>query len=117
MDEKDLDSTDPLDSFIQSFYKVATEKTHDFSESYKKGIHLATGMKTEFCEAILSYIFHLQKIECTLKSSVGFFMESLSSVVHLEKENKRMSQEITDLLQIKEGSILEKYNLETRLKK
>jgi hypothetical protein len=44
-------------------------------------------------------------------------MESLSSVVHLEKENKRMSQEITDLLQIKEGSILEKYNLETRLKK
>jgi hypothetical protein len=32
MHEKELDSTDPLDSFIQSFYKVATEKTHDFSE-------------------------------------------------------------------------------------
>lgn len=43
-------------------------------------------------------------------------MESLTSVVKLEEENKTMNQSISHLLSLKEGSILIKFNLEKRLK-
>jgi len=47
---------------------------------------------------------------------VDFFMESLTSVVKLEEENKSMKQNITHLLNLKEDGILVKFNLEKRLK-
>ena len=43
-------------------------------------------------------------------------MESLTSVVKLEEENKSMKQSISHLLDLKEGGILVKFNLEKRLK-
>jgi hypothetical protein len=43
-------------------------------------------------------------------------MESLTSVVKLEDENKTMNQSISHLLSLKEDGILVKFNLEKRLK-
>ena len=43
-------------------------------------------------------------------------MESLTSVVKLEEENKSMKQSISHLLNLKEDGILVKFNLEKRLK-
>lgn len=43
-------------------------------------------------------------------------MESLTSVVRLEEENKTMNQSISHLLSLKEDGILVKFNLEKRLK-
>lgn len=56
MDE--LDSTDALDSLMIAFVEIITEKNTDFTEEVKKGIHLATGTRTEFCEAMLMFICH-----------------------------------------------------------
>ena len=89
MDE--LDSTDPLDSLMIAFVEIVTAKNADFTEEVKKGIHLATGTRTEFCEALLKFICHHQKLEQAFRDSVEFFMESLTSVVKLEEENKTMN--------------------------
>jgi 2C-methyl-D-erythritol 2,4-cyclodiphosphate synthase len=43
-------------------------------------------------------------------------MESLTSVVKLEDENKSMKESISQLLSLKEDGILVKFNLEKRLK-
>ena len=43
-------------------------------------------------------------------------MDSLSQVVRLEEENKEMKTNISNLLNVKEDSILVKFNLEKRLK-
>jgi hypothetical protein len=43
-------------------------------------------------------------------------MESLTSVVKLEEENRSMKLNISNLLNLKEGAILVKFNLEKRLK-
>jgi len=43
-------------------------------------------------------------------------MDSLTSVVKLEDENKSMQQNISHLLNLKEDAILVKFNLEKRLK-
>jgi 2C-methyl-D-erythritol 2,4-cyclodiphosphate synthase len=43
-------------------------------------------------------------------------MDSLSQVVRLEEENKEMKSNISNLLNVKEDSILVKFNLEKRLK-
>jgi 2C-methyl-D-erythritol 2,4-cyclodiphosphate synthase len=43
-------------------------------------------------------------------------MESLTSVVKLEDENKTMKESISQLLSLKEDGILVKFNLEKRLK-
>lgn len=42
-------------------------------------------------------------------------MDSLSSVVRLEDENKQMKTNISSLLNLKEDAILVKFNLEKRL--
>jgi hypothetical protein len=43
-------------------------------------------------------------------------MESLTTVVRLEDENKNMKQNVTHLLGLKEDGIVAKFNLEKRLK-
>lgn len=43
-------------------------------------------------------------------------MESLTSVVKLEEENRSMKLDISHLLNLKEDGILVKFNLEKRLK-
>ena len=43
-------------------------------------------------------------------------MESLTRVVRLEGENKSMQEDISNLLNLKETGIVEKYDLEKRLK-
>jgi hypothetical protein len=43
-------------------------------------------------------------------------MESLTSVVKLEEENRSMKLNISNLLNLKEDGILVKFNLEKRLK-
>jgi len=53
-----LDSTDPLDSFMEAFNKVVSDRSTGFTEEVKKGIHLATGTRTEFCESLLTFICH-----------------------------------------------------------
>lgn len=113
---EELDSTDPLDSLMIAFVEIINQKSTDFTEDVQKGIHLATGTRTEFCEAILMFICHHQKLEQAFRDSVEFFMESLTSVVKLEEENKTMNQSISHLLSLKEDSILVKFNLEKRLK-
>jgi hypothetical protein len=61
MDE--LDSTDPLDSVMIAFVEIITAKNTDFTDELKQGIHLATGTRTEFCESILKFVCHHQKLE------------------------------------------------------
>jgi hypothetical protein len=46
---KDMDSTDPLESFMMAFLKIIDLKSYDFNDEVKKSIHLATGTRTEFC--------------------------------------------------------------------
>jgi len=111
-----MDSTDPLDSLMEAFVKITTDKATDFTEDVKKGIHLATGTRTDFCEALLTFICHHQKLEQAFRDSVDFFMESLTSVVKLEEENRSMKLNISHLLNLKEDGILVKFNLEKRLK-
>ena len=113
---EDMDSTDPLDSLMCAFVKIITDKAIDFTAEVKGGIHLATGTRTDFCDALLTFICHHQKLEQAFRDSVDFFMESLTSVVKLEEENKSMKQNITHLLNLKEDGILVKFNLEKRLK-
>lgn len=60
---RDIDSTDPLESFMMAFIKIINEKYYNFSEEIKKSIHLATGIRTEFCEYMLTFICHHQKLE------------------------------------------------------
>jgi len=60
---EDLDSTDPLDSLMGAFCKIVNDKSIDFSEEVKKGIHLATGIRTGFCENMLTFICTHQKLE------------------------------------------------------
>jgi hypothetical protein len=43
-------------------------------------------------------------------------MESLTSVVKLEEENRSMKLDISHLLNLKESGILVKFNLEKKLK-
>lgn len=112
----DLDSTDPLDSFMTSFVKIVEDRALDWTAEVKRGIHLATGTRTEFAEAMLTFICHHQKLEQAFRDSVDFFMESLTSVVRLEDENRTMKQNISNLLNLKEDAILVKFNLEKRLK-
>jgi len=112
----ELDSTDPLDSFMEAFHKILSERATDFNEDVKRGIHLATGVRTRFCEALLTFVCHHQKLEGAFCDSVEFFMESLTSVVKLEEENRSMKQNISHLLNLKEDAILVKFNLEKRLK-
>lgn len=85
---EDLDSTEPLDSFMEAFAKVVADRSTDFTDDVRKGLHLATGIRTRFCENILTFICHHQKLETAFCDSVDFFMESLTSVVKLEEENK-----------------------------
>ena len=59
----ELDSTDPMDSFIGAAHKIMTDKSIDFTDEVRKGIHLATGIRTEFCENLLTFICHHQKCE------------------------------------------------------
>lgn len=54
----EIDSTDPLDSFMVAFIKIITDRSMDFTLDVKKGIHLATGVRTDFCEKILMFICH-----------------------------------------------------------
>ena len=112
----ELDSTDPLDSLMIAFVEIINAKNTDFTEEVKKGIHLATGTRTEFCEAMMMFLCHHQKLEQAFRDSVEFFMESLTSVVKLEDENKTMKESISQLLSLKEDGILVKFNLEKRLK-
>ena len=113
---EDMDSTDPLDSLMCAFVKIITDKAIDFTDEVKSSIHLATGTRTEFCDGVLTFICHHQKLEQAFRDSVDFFMESLTNVVKLEEENKSMKQNISHLLNLKEDGILVKFNLEKRLK-
>jgi hypothetical protein len=112
----EIDSTDPLDSFMAAFTKVISERNLDFTSDVKRNIHLATGTRTEFCETMLAYVCHHQKLENAFRDSVDYFMESLTSVVKLEEDNKSMKLNISNLLNMKEDAILVKFNLEKRLK-
>jgi len=60
---EDMDSTDPLDSLMCAFVKIITDKAIDFTDEVKSSIHLATGTRTEFCDALLTFICHHQKLE------------------------------------------------------
>ena len=113
---EELDSTDPLDSFIEAFQQIVDDRATDFTEEARRRIHLATGTRTDYCEALLTFICHHQKLETAFGDSVEFFMESLTSVVKLEEENRSMKENISQLLNYKEGGIVAKYNLENRLK-
>lgn len=88
----------------------------DFTDELKKGIHLATGTRTEYCEALLTFVCQHQKLEIAFQDTVEFFMESLESVVKLEDDNLRMKHKITELQQMKQQFTLWKYDLEKRLK-
>lgn len=68
-----------------------TDKSIDYTDEVKKGIHLATGIRTEFCENLLRFICHHQKCEQAFVDAVDFFMDSLKNVVKLEEENKSMN--------------------------
>lgn len=111
-----LDSTDPLDSFLEAFDKVVQKRATDLTGELKRCIHLATGTRTEYCEAVLAFMCHHQKLEAAFGDSVEFFMDSLTSVVKLEDENREMKNQITDLLNLKEDAIVVKFGLEKRLK-
>ena len=88
--DDELVSTDPLDSFMSAFMKIVSDRSMDFTKEVRQGIHLATGTRTEFCEHLLTFLCHHQKVEQALRDSVDFFMESLNNLVHLEQENKTM---------------------------
>lgn len=111
-----MDSTDPLDSFLEAFQKIVTSRASGFTDDVKRGIHLATGTRTEYCEALLSFVCHHHKLETAFGDSVEFFMESLNSMVKLENENLAMKNSISELLNLKEEAILVKFGLEKRLK-
>jgi hypothetical protein len=113
---EELDSTDPLDSFLEAIQKIMSKGATDLNDEVRRGIHLATGTRTEYCEALLTFICHHQKLETAFGDSVEFFMESLTSVVKLEEENTKMKQSISQLLSLKEDGILVKFSLEKRLK-
>jgi hypothetical protein len=51
----DLDSTEAIDSFLDSLYYMVEEKVCDFNEKVQSKIHLATGVRTEVCEDFLHY--------------------------------------------------------------
>jgi hypothetical protein len=113
---EELDSTEALDSFMEAFNKIVSERAVNFTADVKKSLHLATGTRTEFCEAVLAFICHHQKLETAFSDSVEFFMESLTNGVRLEEDNRAMKQTISHLLELKEGGVLQKFNLEKRLK-
>ena len=104
-----LVSTDPLDSLMTAIYQVIKDRSLDFTDEVRENIHLATGTRTDFCETILMFICHHQKLEVALRDSVDFFMESLNTLVRLESDNLSMKSQIGTLLELKEGGILEKY--------
>lgn len=114
--DDDMDSTDPLDSFMYAFVKIVNDKSINWTNDVRRGIHLATHTRTDFCEKMLTFICHHQKLEQAFRDSVDFFMESLTNVVRLEDENKTMNKEIESLLNLKEDSIVVKFKLEQRLK-
>lgn len=88
--QEEMDSTDALDSFMEAFYKIVQDKSFNFTPEVRKGIHLATGVRTSFCESVLTFICHHQKLQQAFSDSVEFFMDSLTSVVRLEQENRSM---------------------------
>lgn len=55
---EELDSTEALDSFMEAFHRIVNERAVNFSADVKKSLHLATGTRTEFCEAVLTFICH-----------------------------------------------------------
>lgn len=101
----EMDSTDPLDSFIEAVHKIIEDKSIDFTEEVRKGIHLATGIRTDFCENLITFICHHQKLEHAFVDAVEFFMESLQSVVKLQQENQSMQDKIKDLLEANSSGI------------
>lgn len=51
----DLDSTEPLDSFLDALYFMVSDNVCDYNESVQQRIHLATGVRTEVCEDVIQY--------------------------------------------------------------
>jgi hypothetical protein len=113
---EDLNSTDPLDSLMTAVASLVSSRTTNFDAETQKEVHLATGTRTDFCIGLLGYLCQHLKVEHVFKDSVGFFMDSLQRMVKLEDENRKMKDTISNLLSLKEDSILIKFNLEKRLK-
>jgi hypothetical protein len=54
----ELDSTEPLDSVMEAVAQIVKQRTVNFTDEVKRSIHLATGTRTEYCEALLKFICH-----------------------------------------------------------
>jgi len=97
---------------MEAFNIIVTSRATDLTDEVRKNIHLSTGTRTEFCEALLKFICHHQKLEIAFQDSVTFFMESLTAGVRLEEEVKSLSTKVNELMAIKEDGVIVTYNLE-----
>jgi chromosome segregation ATPase len=91
------------------------EKVLDFSEELQQRIHLATGIRMEVCQDILSYFAQLQTRNKLLINAVEFFNEYLTKISQLEGDKITREKQIGQLLQDKEGLFLTKYDLERKI--
>jgi len=56
--QDELDSTEPLDSLMEAVQQIVSERQVNFTDEVKRNIHLATGTRTEYCEALLTFLCH-----------------------------------------------------------
>ena len=70
----------------------------DFSEELQQRIHLATGIRMEVCQDILSYFAQLQTRNKLLINAVEFFNEYLTKISQLEGDKITREKQIGQLL-------------------
>lgn len=85
----DLDSTEPLDSFLDSLYFMVSDNVCDYNDAVQGKIHLATGVRTEVCEDVLQYFAQLQTRNKLLNNAVQFFNEYLTKISELEGDKEQ----------------------------
>ncbi|CDW76064.1 UNKNOWN [Stylonychia lemnae] len=111
----DLDSTEPLDSLIDSLYMIIDNQISVYNEQIKaKQQHLATGVRTEQCEDFMNYICQLQQRNQVFVDSVEFFTEHINKMTELEDEKNSQEQQIKQLRQEKEEIFLQRVDIERK---
>eukprot|EP00347_Sterkiella_histriomuscorum_P013376 403364949 len=112
---QDLDSTEQLDSFIDSLYMIIENYVMQYNDQVRNKLqHLATGIRTESCEDFMSYICELQNRNKVLIDSVEYFTGHITKLGELEDLKVQNENQIKLLKQEKEEIFLQRIDIDRK---
>ena len=72
------------------------------TENVKQKVHLATGIRTEQCMDMLTYMTNLQSRNKLLYDAVEFFEQQMNTLKELEQEKEERQSVINTLMKEKD---------------